>query len=142
MTIVLYRENRAGAHIEWYPKVASTAFAFNALTYVDSNGYLTPAVDGANIVPVGLIQKTIAATDSDYASNTRVPVLVAGPDAEYLCDVGTGTAAQTDVGEHIDIDDSATVDVDASTYDIFYVTEIISSSKVVAKLNKKFGTTA
>lgn len=140
--ISLYRENRSGAHVEWYPKVASTAFAFNDLVYVDSNGYLTPAVDGANIVPLGLIQKTIAATDSDYASNTRVPVLVAGSDAEYLCDVGTGTAAQTDVGEHIDIDNASTVDVVASTYDLFYVTEIISTSKVVAKLNKKFGTTA
>ena len=142
MTISLYKENGSGAHIEFYPKVVSTEFAFNDLVYVDANGYLTPAIDGANIVPVGLIQKTIASTDSDYATATRVPVLVAGPDAEYLCDVSTGSAAQTDVGEHIDIDDANSVDVSASTYDLFYVTDIISSSKVIAKLNKKFGTTA
>lgn len=129
-------------HVEHYPKVASTAFAFNDLVYLDANGYLTPAVDGANIVALGLIQKTIAATDSDYASNTVVPVLVGEKDSEFLCDVSTGTAAQTDVGEHIDIDDANSVDVAASTYDIFFVTKYISSTQVVAKLNVKGGAAA
>ena len=100
MTITLYRPS--GCHIEFFPKVASTAFAFDDLVYLDSDGYLTPAVDGANIVCLGLIKKAIASGDSDYASNTRVPVQVCDENAEYLCDVSTGTAAQTDVGEHID----------------------------------------
>lgn len=141
MTIRLYKPDKL-TKIEFYPKVASTAFAFNDLVYIDSNGYLTPAVDGAAIVPVGLIQKTIAATDSDYASTTRVPVLVPGPDAEFLCDVGTGTAAQTDVGEWIDVDDEETVDVSASTYDIFFVTAIISTTQVLAKMARKSGAAA
>lgn len=129
-------------HIEWYPKVASTAFAENDLVYLDANGYLTPAVDGANIVSIGLIQKAIAATDDDYASTTMVPVLVGDKDTEFLCDVSTGSAAQTDVGEHIDIDDANSVDVTASTYDIFFVTRVISATQVVAKLNVKGGAAA
>lgn len=129
-------------HTEWYPKVVSTAFAENDLVYLDANGYLTPAVDGANIVALGLIQKTIAATDDDYATATMVPVLVGDKDAEFLCDVSTGTAAQTDVGEHIDIDDANSVDVTASTYDVFFVTKFISTTQVVAKLNVKGGAAA
>lgn len=133
---------RGDFHTEWYPKVVSTAFAMNDLVYLDGNGYLTPAVDGANIVPLGLIQKVVAATDSDYATATLVPVLVGDKDAEFLCDVSTGTAAQTDVGEWVDIDDANSVDVNASTYDVFLVTKVISTTQVVAKLAVKSGAAA
>ena len=141
MTIRLYKAD-AGTHVEFYPKKASVAIGFEDLVYLDGDGYLIRAVDGALIVPVGLSLKAIASTDSDYASNTRIPVLVPGPDAEFLCDVGTGTAAQTDVGEWIDIDDHDLVDVGASTYDIFFVTKFISTTQVVAKLAKKSGAAA
>jgi hypothetical protein len=133
---------RGKFHTEWYPKVVSTAFALNDLVYLDGDGYLTPAVDGSNIVALGLIQKTVAATDSDYASATMVPVLVGDKDAEFLCDVSTGTAAITDQGEWIDIDDANSVDVSASTYDIFFVTKFISTTQVVAKLGVKSGAAA
>jgi len=130
-------------HVEWYKKVVSTEFAFNDLVYVDANGYLTPAVDGALIKPLGLLQIAIAATDADYAVATLVPVLVPSDDsAKFLCDLGTGTAAQTDIGEHIDIDDASTVDVTASTYDVFFVTDVISDDQVVATLNVKGGAAA
>jgi hypothetical protein len=133
---------RGKFHVEWYPKVVSTAFAMNDLVYLDANGYLTPAVDGSNIVALGLIQKTIAATDSDYASATMVPVLVGDKDAEFLCDISTGTGAQGEVGEWIDIDDANSVDVNASTYDIFFVTKHISTTQCVAKLGVKSGAAA
>ena len=138
MTIRLYTPD-AQTRVEWYQKKASTTFTFNDLVYIDGDGFLIKAVDGAAITPLGLIQKTIAATDSDYASATRVPVLVPGPDAEFLCDVSTGTAAQTDVGEWIDIDDHNSVDVSASTYDIFFVTRYVSGTQVIAKMAKKSG---
>lgn len=141
MAIVLYKPDGT-EHIEFHPKVVSTAFAFNDLVYLDGNGYLTPAVDGSLIKPLGLIKKTIATTDSDYATATRVPVEVAGVNSVYLCDVSTGSAAITDVGEHIDIDDANSVDVAASTYDIFFVTDIISATQVLAKLNIKSGAAA
>lgn len=138
MTIRLYKADKE-THVEFFPKAASETFTFNDLVYVNSSGYITKAVDGSAIRCLGLIQKTIAATDSDYASNTRVPVLVPGPHAVFLCDVSTGSAAQTDVGEEIDIDDHNSVDVSASTYDIFQVTAVISTTQVLAKLNLKTG---
>lgn len=141
MTIKLEKADK-GTKIEFHEKLASTAFAFNDLVYIDSAGYVAPAVDGALFVSLGLIQKTVASTDSDYASATRVPVLVPGPDAEFRCDVGTGTAAQADVGTWADVDDHLTVDVDDSTYDIFYVTKIVSTSVVLAKMARKSGAAA
>lgn len=137
MTIRLFRENGAGAHLEWYQKAASETFTFNDLVGINTSGYVTKYTDGASFPQLGLIQETVAATDSDYASNTKVPVLVAGPEAEYLCDVSTGTAAQTDVGEYIDVDDHNSVDVSASTNNDFYVTQFISSALVVAKMTRK-----
>ena len=133
---------RGKFHIEEFKKVVSTEFAFNDLVYIDANGYLTPAVDGALIKPVGNIQQVIATTDSDYASATKVAVLVGDTDAEYICDVGTGTAAQTDVGEYIDIDDAQDVDVSASTYDVLFVTGLVSTSKIIAKICVKGGAVA
>ena len=135
--IRLFRANGANPHLEHYPKAASEAFAFNDIVGINTSGYLTKYTDGASFPMLGLIQKTIAATDSDYASNTRVPVLVAGAEAEYLCDVSTGTAAQTDVGEYIDVDDHNSVDVASSTNNDFYVTQFISTVLVVAKMTRK-----
>lgn len=129
-------------HVEEFAKVVSTAFAVNDLVYIDTNGYLTPAVDGTLLKPVGTILKAVAATDSDYAVATRVPVLVGDVDAQYLCDVSTGSAATTDIGEHIDIDDANSVDVSASTYDVFFVTGVVSTTQVIAKLNYKGGAAA
>lgn len=126
-------------HLESYPKVASTAFAMNDLVYLDANGFVTPAVDGVALTPVGLIQNVVTSTDSDYADNSMVNVLVGDVDAKFLCDVSTGTAAQEDVGQWVDIDDANSIDVNASTYDIFFVTDFVSSSQVIAKMAKKSG---
>lgn len=138
MTIRLYRANGSNPHLEWYKKAASETFTFNDMVGINTSGYLTKYTDGAAFPLLGLIQKAVAATDSDYASNTAVPVLCAGPDAEYLCDVGTGTAAQTDVGEYIDVDGATTahqnVDVGSSTNDDFYVTQFVSAALVVTKI--------
>ena len=134
MTIRLFKENGAGAHFEWYKKAASEAFTFNDIVGINTDGFLTKYLDGSAFPMIGLIQQTIA---SSSATTVKVPVLVAGHEAEYLCDVSTGTAAQTDVGEYIDVDDSNSVDVDASTNDDFYVTQFISATLVVAKMTRK-----
>lgn len=134
--------NRGNYHIEYFPKKVSTAMALNDLVYVDTNGYLIPAVDGVALFAKGLLQKKVLATDSDYATATRVPVLVPDKDTVFLCDCTTTTPAQTDVGEFVDIDDAKNVDVGASTYDIFEVVGIVSSTQVLAKLAVKGGAAA
>lgn len=129
-------------HLEYYQKPASTAFAFNdAVTILSTAagaGTLTKVTSSTTRV-IGLIQKTIASTDADYGSTTEVPVLVGDVDAEWLCDVSTGAAATTDIGEFIDFDDENSVDVDAYTKGQLLVTRVISTTQVVVKFNKGFG---
>jgi hypothetical protein len=133
MAITLYRAN-GPVRLEWYKKTASTAFTYGDLVYL-SSGALALFADTVDQVPLGRILKTVAATDSDYAETTRVPVEIGNPNTEYICDVSTGTAVYaTHVGTWIDVDDEDSVDVNASTYDTFFVTDVISTSKVVAKM--------
>jgi len=120
-------------HVEWYPKTASEVFTNNDLVYL-SSGYVTSFADAVDQPPLGLIQKSVAATDSDYASTTMVPILIGDPNAEYLCDISTGTGAQSYVGTWIDVDDDNSVDVSATSYDTFFVTKHISTTQCVAKM--------
>lgn len=143
MTIRLFKDNAKTCHIEWYKKAASEVFAFNDMVAINTSGYVTKYTDGGAYPLLGLVQKAITATSSDYASNTKIPVLVCGTDAEYLCDVTTGSAAQTNVGEFIDVDgavDAAKgVDVTSSANNDFYVTQVLSATLLVAKNSRQFG---
>lgn len=121
---------------DWYPKTASETFTADDLVYL-SGGYVTKFANAVDQPPLGLIQKAVAATDTDYASATKVPVLIGDADAEYLLDISTGTGAVTTVGTWIDVDDHNSVDVNASTYDIFFVTKFISTTQVVGKMAKQ-----
>lgn len=143
MSYNLYKDNSSGSHVEFYPKSASEEFTFQDMVMLDTSGQLTKFTDAANVKPKGLILKAIAATDSDYADNTRVPVLVLGPEAELLADVGTGTGAAGDVGEFVDADGAGNphqdIDLDSSTYDVFEVTKFISTTQMVVKINPVTG---
>ena len=138
MSIRLYKAD-AGTHIEWFPKKASAAMSFNDLVQIDANGFVLRAVDGSTLTCIGLVQKDVASTDDDYASATRVPVLVPGPDAVFLCDVSTGTGAQLAVGIFADIDDHNSIDLNATTYGIFYTVGFVSTTQMLCKLAKKSG---
>jgi len=138
MTISLYKAD-ADTHLEWFKKTASTAYTFNDMVRIDSTGYVTKAADGTAMLNIGLIQETVASSD---ATNKKVPVLIPGQDAVFLCDVTTGTAAQEDVGQLIDIDDENSVDVDANTYGIFEIVGIISTTQVLCKFMRKTGAVA
>ena len=140
MTISLFMDNGGDCHIEFYGKTASTAFTFNDVMMLSASGLLVLYTDSANLRVIGLVQKAIASTDSDYASETRIPVLVCGSDAEYLCDIGNGTGAAGDVGELIDFDGAGSahqnVDVSNSQFDMLEVTKFISTTQVVCKFIK------
>lgn len=133
---------RGSFHVEYFPKTASTAFAFGDLVEVLSTaagaGTLVKATATSTAL-LGTIQRAVVSTDADYASTTMVPVLVGDADAEWLCDVSTGTAATTDIGEWIDIDDENSVDVNAYTLGVMQVVGFISTTKVLAKIAKKSG---
>lgn len=122
-----FKRKRGATKIMWLPVTVSTAFTKGALVTF-SSGYLIPATS-VTTKHVGVIQKTIAATDADYATARKVPVEV--PIEKYVeweADVTSGLVA-TDVGLYVDLTDSLTVDRSASTVDALMCTGVISSTK-------------
>ncbi len=130
----MFKPYRGTFHTEWYPKKASTVFAEGDLVYADGSGAIQPA-DATSGMHIGVIQKDIAATDSDYASTTRVPVLVGDVNAEWLADVGTGTGAASLVGTQFDLKDANEVDVSATSKNVVHCTQFVSTTKLVVRIN-------
>ncbi len=123
-------------NIQVYKKKASTAFSKGALCELDSNGYLAPATASSTINGiVGVIMQDVASTDSDYASNTMIPVDVPRRLEDlFIADCVTTTPAQTDVGETVELVDSLTINVGLSAYPLVRVEKILASSKVLVSL--------
>lgn len=133
MAVTMYRAN-GSVHIEYYPKTASTLFSFEEPVALDTTGTLIPYTPGLAAPVLGLIKKAIVATDSDYASATRVPVEVGNDDTEYMFDASTTSAAATDRGEFVDyVEATVSVNVGSSTNDDVYVTDVVSTTKVIGK---------
>jgi hypothetical protein len=129
----MYKAN-GPVHVEFYPKTASTLFSFDEPVALDTTGTLIPYTPGIAAPCLGLIKKAITATDSDYASTTRVPVEVGNYDTEYLFDATTTAAAATDVGEYVDyVEATMSVNVGSSAQNDVYVTQVLSTTLVVGK---------
>jgi len=128
----MFRLHRGKTKFMWFPVTASTAFSEGDIVYwnVGSNALLEGADGINNSVMVGVIRHAIASTDDDYADTRNVEVEVPVEKwVEWSCDtVGTGTVAAADVGTYADIDGGGEIDVDNSTYDVFYITRVVTSS--------------
>ena len=130
MAVRIFREN-GPVHLEWYPKTASTAFAFNEPVYLGTAGRLLAYTPGVAAPFLGLCKQTIA---SSSTTTVNIPVEVGNYDTEYLIDATTTAAAQTDVGEWVDyVAATVSVNVGASTEDDFYVTQFLSTTLVIGK---------
>lgn len=131
-----FKRSRGEARIRSYAKKASTAIAMGQVVAIDSNGFLIPATastTGNDIV--GIAMETIASTDGDYTStrDVAVDVVEKGGDGDrFLAIIGTGTGAQTQVGEAHDLDASTPpgVDVSATTTKVLKVERFISTTLV------------
>jgi len=119
----------------WVPVTTSTAFTKGAIVSY-SSGYVIPATSStAALSHVGVIKKTIASTDSDYATARLVPVEVpVEKNVEWIGDVTSGLVA-ADVGLLVDLTDSLTINRGASTVDAAMVRGVISSTKGIFVLN-------
>lgn len=121
-------------NIRPYKKKASQAIAYGAIVALDSSGFVIPAIDsttGNDII--GISMETIATTDADYAvaRDMAVDVVEKGGETDrFLAVVGTGTAAQTNVGEAHDLTSAGTVDVNATTTKAVKVERFISTTLV------------
>lgn len=119
-----------------YKKAASTAFTRNDVVTKDASGYLVLATASTpRSELVGLIDRDVASTDSDYASNTMCNVtLLAGSGKEFECDVD-GTLTQAMVGEQFDLNDEDSVDVTSNAIGHVTLVRYISASKGIFKFN-------
>lgn len=125
---------RGDVEINKYDAPASTEFAFNDVVTRDSNGRLAKATATTpRSELLGLIQQTIATTDSDYASVKPVSVLEFNEDAEFEADVDTGTAVAAMRGKRFDLNDHNGLNVNKTLQKAFQVTSVISTSKVRGK---------
>jgi len=128
---------------EWdlkYPrKVASTAFTANNLVACETNGTAGDPVepaDASDTIIVGIGMKTVASTDSDYASNTRIPVLVPRNKASKMkCDDVDGTLVVADEGLFVDITNAESANRAASSTDVLLVEQYISATVGVFSIN-------
>jgi hypothetical protein len=113
----------------WLPVTTSTAIARGALVTFSSGLLVAATAQTANAAIVGVLDKTIATTDSDFATARLVPVIV--PIEKHVLfegDVTSGLVA-ADLGTECDLTDASTVDRSASTYDVAKAVGVISSTK-------------
>jgi hypothetical protein len=127
-------------NVRYFKKKVSTAFINGALCSVDTDGFLIPAT-ATSVNHVGIILRTVASGDSDYATASFVPVDMIGPNDYVVADVSAGTVAQTAVGDYYDLNSTGDkVDLSASTVHQVFVTEIIpAKSQVVVLVNSMAG---
>jgi hypothetical protein len=126
--------------VMYFRKVASTDFNAMNLVAFETNGAggdpIEPAdASDASLLGIGL--KNVASTDSDYASNTRIPVLVPeGKGSIFECDDVDGTLVVADEGLEVDITDAQSVNRAASSTDVCICIRFISATKGWFVINK------
>jgi hypothetical protein len=117
-----FKKIKGKCKVEYLPVTPSTALAAGTLVEFTS-GKLAAADDNEAAADIrGVLLKTILATDSDYASDRLVPVLV--PVEKHVvweADTADTFVAATHRGVEVGIIDSANVDLDDTTNDAFLV---------------------
>jgi hypothetical protein len=130
----MFKVVSGGYHDQYFPKKASTAFDVGDAVYPDGSGAIQPA-DATSGEHMGLCAKKVTSSDSDYAETTKILVHVLHDDTIVEADVVTGTATAALIGTYIDLADETGVDVTASAKDAFFVTDVISATKVRGYFN-------
>lgn len=125
-----FRRYKGKTRTEWLPVTTSTALTKGQLVEFSSGLIAGADADEAAEAIVGVMGKTIAATDADYAIARKVPVLIPVEKHVVWEADGTGTFAATDIGTEFGISDANTVDKAETTADSFKVTEFLSATKV------------
>jgi hypothetical protein len=119
---------------EHMPVTPSTALSANSLVAFTSGKLVAATAGTPNTNLVGILEKAIVSTDSDYASDRLVSVLVP---SERFCvveaDVTSGLVA-ADVGLEVDLTDASNLDRSASAVDAAKVVRVISTTKGLVNL--------
>lgn len=114
----------------WFPRPASQAFTKGDLVYTNTSGQVIPA-DATSARHVGVIKKTVATTDDDYATaDVLVPVEV--PIERWVQWRVTAVAAVADdILEEVDLTNAGAANRSASSKDALLVTQVISATELI-----------
>ena len=116
----MFLKNTGKTKTVYFPKAASTAITMGQSSAFDGSGNVTPVTSSTTLF-AGVVQKTAASTDSDYASNTLIPVEVPVEKyVEFIADTTGATAAN--VGIQYDLTDANTVNLGATSQKVVTVT--------------------
>jgi len=119
----------------WLPVTVSTAIAKGDIVSWSSGALIKATSSTSALSHAGVIKKTIASTDSDYATARLVPVEVpVEKNVEWLAPVTSGLVAG-DIGLLVDLTDAGTINRAASTYDVAQVKSVISTTQGTFILN-------
>jgi len=122
----------------WRKKKASTVFTKNQFVDLVS-GFVQPSTSStAKIMGVNA-DTAVAATDDDYTSTDKIPVLVPRGGTSLVEATVTGTFASTSEGSEFDLSDSVTVDADASTNDPVVCVRYLSATSGDFAINPQIG---
>lgn len=134
-------KKRGKTKFMYFPIAASVPALKGELMALSSGTLIIATATTAGSDIVGVLRHTIASTDADYTSAKVVEIEVpVEKNVEWIADV-TGTAVVGDVGTYKDwtagngTTTTGSVTQAASTYDIAFVTQFVSTSKVVVVLN-------
>jgi hypothetical protein len=108
----------------YLPVTTSTAFDPNTLVTFSSNLIAAVADNGTDII--GVIGKTVATTDGDYATSRKVPVIVPVEKNVIWKIAYTGTAPT--VGTEYGVSNAYTIDTADTTNKVFRVTRVDSTN--------------
>lgn len=118
--------------VKYFRKKASTAFAAGELVAFETNGTAGDPIEPADASDeniIGICARTVTSASSDYADNTRIPVLIpSGPDSEMEGAVTSGLVV-ADEGLLVDLTSSVAVNRAASSIDALMCTRFLSSTK-------------
>jgi len=128
----MFKKMQGKTKFMYYPVTVSTTFSEGGLVSQDvgTGTLIETTATSAGATCLGVIRHAITASDDNYATARSVEVEVpVEKNVIWKCTtVGTGTAAAADLGTYADIDDNLSIDVDNSTYDIFFITAVVTAS--------------
>jgi len=113
--------------VMWLPVTTSTALTKGALVAWSSGLLIAATSTTAPSTIAGVIARTVASTDSDYASSRLVPVEVPLENG-VLWEFPSSSLVAADIGLYCDLTDSLTVNRGGSTYDVVQVMQVLSST--------------
>jgi len=115
----------------WMPATVSTVFAKNSLVTFTS-GQLVAVTAGTVAVDVfGIIEKAVAAADSDYATARLLPIKIPMQRFGLVEADVTATLVTTDVGLEVDLTDASTVNRGATSVKAVKIVKFLTTTKAL-----------